>query len=93
MKGYVTASGFFQSERAAWAHLDHLVLGNIGVLVVYAPSTGSRDRAQFWHEIANTLDTNHNWIIGGDFNMVLATTDRRGGSRRIVVGREKRAWN
>lgn len=93
MKGFVTTIGFFQSERAAWAHVDHPMLGNIGVWAVYSPCIGSRDRAQFWHEIVDTLDTSHNWIIGGDFNMVLAATDRRGGSRLIVVGRGKRAWN
>lgn len=68
-------------------------MGNFGVLAIYAPSTSNKHRTRLWHEVVDTLDTKHRWFFAGDFNMVLAPSDRRGGSGRIVVGAEKRAWN
>lgn len=74
----VVASGTVPSDRAAWAHLDHPILGPIGILSIYTPN-GSTKRRHFWHELVDTLDTQRRWIIGGDFNMVEASTDRKGG--------------
>lgn len=89
---FVYASGITTSERVAWVHLDHPLLGKIGILATYAPN-GDKYRARFWNELADSIDPSRNWIVLGDFNMVIALEDRRGGSSRILAGREKGAWN
>lgn len=88
----ISASGVVPSQRAAWCHLEHPKFGKIEVLVVYAPNFDS-ERATLWNELADLLDKNREWIVAGDFNMVEALQDRRGGSGRILNGREKSAWN
>lgn len=76
---FIADNGIVPSGMVAWAHIDHLELGNFGILSLYAPN-GSTKRGRFWHELADTLDPQRTWIIGGDFNMVEKATDRRGGS-------------
>lgn len=79
------------SQRVAWAHLEHPKLGKIGLLAVYAPN-GVNERKQLWTKIVDQLDKHREWIIGGDFNMVGASSDRKGASSKILQGVEKGAW-
>lgn len=92
LKGHITASGIIPSRRAVWCHIDHPKSGAFGVLAIYAPNEDS-NRATLWHEIANLMDKNREWIVLGDFNMVEVALDRRGGSGTVLNGREKKAWN
>lgn len=39
-KDFVIATSALPFGRATWAHFDHPVLGNFGVLAIYAPSIG-----------------------------------------------------
>lgn len=58
---------------------------------MYAPSKPS-NRVALWHEIADSIDKSQKCLIAGDFNMVKDHLNRKGGSSRIVNGREKSAW-
>lgn len=91
MKPYVIKKGIVAFGRAAWAHLDHPKLGKIGVVVVYAPNE-PLNRASLWSELVDSLDMRRRWIMAGDLNMVEDILDRKGGSGKVVCGREKGAW-
>lgn len=57
---------------------------------MYAPNEEPL-RKDLWHELADNLDKNRQWIMAGDFNMVEESINRKGGSGRILRGAEKRA--
>lgn len=87
----MTANGILNSGRAVWAHFEHPLVGHFGVIALYAPNI-DMERAELWHEMAGNLDKNRKWFMAEDFNNVEDFCDRRGGSRGILTGREKRGW-
>lgn len=78
---FLTSEGVVGSQRAAFACLDHPTWGKVGFVSIYGPNDGE-GRIALWNELSALIDTNHRWILVGDFNMFEAQADQRGGGRR-----------
>lgn len=63
------------------------------IINVYAP-TESLARVQLWHQLVDANIPGERFILGGDFNMVEAETNRLGGSQKCTTSnrREKAVW-
>lgn len=88
---YVTAHGICCAGRAIWICIDNEKFGRLGFLGIYAPNS-SGERAALWRELSTCIDSSHRWIVGGDFNMIEATSDQIGGLGTTIAGSERRAW-
>lgn len=51
----ITKRGQAPSGRVVWVNLDHLTLGKLSILAIYAPN-GRQHRAELWHELVDKLD-------------------------------------
>lgn len=90
---YIIDKGITMLGRAVWAHFNHPQLGKIGGVIVYAPNN-HKQREALWNELSLImLDKCKPWVIVGDYNMIDAQGDRKGGSGKILKGVERRAWN
>lgn len=77
--------GIFPSQRAIWGKQDHLRLGKIGILKIYAP-TKSLECTMLWRDLFLILDFACKWIVLGDFNMIEKSCEQRGGNRIAIHG-------
>jgi exonuclease III len=67
------------------AHFTALGMTQEGAITnVYGPQ-GSQDKDKFLErlELIKSLTNTPNWIIGGDFNMILTLEDKTGGTKRL----------
>lgn len=57
----------------AWVQIQD-VRGDFGVIGIYAPSRSARKHATLWYQMKLEIPSG-NWILIGDFNMVLDPLD------------------
>ncbi|KAL3702321.1 hypothetical protein R1sor_020343 [Riccia sorocarpa] len=86
----VTDSGNIM-DRAVWAHIEGLQMGQVGIIAIYAPNSAA-ERTHLWERITSTLDTSRAWIALGDFNMIINEADQVGRSFSGLAAAEKEAW-
>jgi exonuclease III len=77
--------------RAINLHIDGLPFGPLGLLNIYA-SNKEMQRSFLWERLAHLVDADRPWLIGGNFNMTLLSSDHRGGSPQNLAGQEAVHW-
>jgi len=81
----VTLSNPFTTTGTITAHFTALGTTQEGAITnVYGPQ-GSQDKDKFLErlELIKSLTNTPNWIIGGDFNMILTLEEKTGGNKRL----------
>lgn len=84
----IEAIGILIDKQVAWVKFKHSC-GDFGVASIYAPNN-PHDRATLWDCIAMDLPMG-DWILTGDFNMVLDPIDSSGPSL-LIRGYEQERW-
>lgn len=84
----IEAIGIITDKQVAWVKYKHS-RGEFGVASIYAPKN-PRDRATLWDSISADLPMG-DWILVGDFNMVLDPADSSGPSP-LIRGHEQERW-
>jgi hypothetical protein len=87
LKPFVTYDMVSPCKRAILIHLDGLPFGSLGLLNVYGPND-AQDRAALWEALSHLVDPSRPWLVGGDFNMVLYSTDQLEGLPADLSGAE-----
>jgi exonuclease III len=88
---FVSASGVLPCPRAVWVHINHPRWGALGVMGIYAPNSAT-SRMKLWKDMFDVTDNSRQWILMGDFNMIEARGDQRGGGMSLIAGGEKNSW-
>jgi hypothetical protein len=83
--------GMIESQRAVWITHDHPRMGKIGLLGIYAANS-TADQELLWQEIKDSIENSYKWIFLGNFNMIDAASNCKGGAIKLVIGAEKLAW-
>lgn len=84
----IDATGILTDKQVAWVKYKH-PCGDFGVASIYALNN-TWDRATLWNSISADLPIG-DWILAGDFNMVLDPTDSSGPSP-LIRRHEQERW-
>lgn len=79
----VSQSGSIMGNRAQYIIFNGLPGGRLGFLNIYAPSN-TTERTQLWGELINSLPTDCNWVLAGDFNFVESRSDKTNACSRLI---------
>jgi exonuclease III len=78
-------SGPFSTIGTLSAHFEIIGSNQEGTITnVYGPQ-GQQEKIKFMERLARvkSLATTPNWILGGDFNMIMSLEEKTGGSKRL----------
>jgi hypothetical protein len=83
--GNITLSRSFSTIGTITTHFEVTGSNQEGAITnVYGPqSQQEKDKLMERLALIKTLLTTHNWILGGDFNMILSLEEKTGGSKRL----------
>lgn len=88
----ITLHGALYVDRVIWVKLEGIEGGNIGLACVYAPNIPT-ERRQMWHITIDSLPTDYEWIIGGNFNMTEWVEDKSNDCGRAISKVKMVTWN
>lgn len=66
-------------------HVNRASEGDIKLTTVYAKCNRA-ERLTLWEDLRLVNDTDEPWIVGGDFNIILNSDEKRGGNNIDIMG-------
>jgi endonuclease/exonuclease/phosphatase family metal-dependent hydrolase len=87
----IHSSGTIGVNQAQWITLSGFSRGSIGTVNVYAPNL-AYERLVLWETLAESLPQACQWILCGDFNMVLSSDDNSNPDGHTISDQERLAF-